>query len=532
METKTNINIITKLLYVFSLLFLLIGVYSSIDADTPDYAGHIDNQECIADNTCISGTVTTLTGYIYNTVANIGSTVSGDIVGSIRGDINSTLWGDFNFVNLNLVNSGSTLSCGSTLSMKIIGSGISTAWGELEIRDSYWCPEKGQVIIGNLYSPTLGTVIFNNSGESQNTVNSLIVASTQAGLSFNGVAVSDDGGVSKMLGKAINYDGSITQAAYIDSQISKTDYKSIINQNIEGLINGLTGKESSLSISSNITNLSNVYNNENNKGLAYYNFNGDNVLGNPSIDGNKGKIIEIKAPSDYSYLNVGKISVSGKKTIIIKGGNLYINSDMYYSNSSSDMLVIVVKRDPNHPENGGNVYINPNVTNLVGMIVADGSILNYDGSNLITNPDSLRRQLFIYGSIMTANSIGGYIPGNSKCPYGADKYNSCDEAQAKKYDFTYLRYFSLRKSTDKDSSGNAPIGFQCYNTTEKLVPRATNSGPFDEMLYAWAGKKKCNIDQSGEANLKTTEKINPFVLEYNSNIQTSDMKILRKNADN
>ena len=38
------------------------------------------------------------------------------------------------------------------------------------------------------------------------------------------------------------------------------------------------------------------------------------------------------------------MEVTGKKTIIVRGGNVYLDADMYYSDANS-MLALVVLRD-------------------------------------------------------------------------------------------------------------------------------------------------------------------------------------------
>lgn len=49
----------------------------------------------------------------------------------------------------------------------------------------------------------------------------------------------------------------------------------------------------------------------------------------------------------------------------MRGGNVYLDTDMHYANADS-MLALVVLRDDGNRSKGGNVYVNPKVTNAVG----------------------------------------------------------------------------------------------------------------------------------------------------------------------
>lgn len=56
------------------------------------------------------------------------------------------------------------------------------------------------------------------------------------------------------------------------------------------------------------------------------------------------------------------------------------------------------------------------------MIIADGSVLSYNGSDVLSghnenDKNALRRQLLIYGAVKSANMIG-----KTEVPYGADEY--------------------------------------------------------------------------------------------------------------
>ncbi len=174
--------------------------------------------------------------------------------------------------------------------------------------------------------------------------------------------------------------------------------------------------------------------------------------------------------------------ISGKRTIVLKWANLYITNNMYYSPTDpNSILGVVVQKDENG--NGWNIYINPSVTNIVGTYVIDGSIMSSnDGINPIwtSNIALLKNQLYIYGSIVSENTIGGSRMSPLKCPSLVN--TSCatiDEAQ--KYDLNYLRRYYLYNGepfgwilTKVIWDGTCPGGV-CSGFNTNLIKKFTSS---------------------------------------------------------
>ncbi|MBC7498344.1 hypothetical protein H7170_01750 [Candidatus Gracilibacteria bacterium] len=154
--------------------------------------------------------------------------------------------------------------------------------------------------------------------------------------------------------------------------------------------------------------------------------------------------------------------ISGKRTLVVRGANLYITRDMYYM-TADDILGVVVQKD--EAGNGGNLYIDPSITNIVGTYILDGSVLSYDGTTEIGvgNITTLKNQLYIYGSIVSENTIGGSRMNPLRCPSLLDV--ACtDVSVAQKYDFNYLRRYYLFGGAP---FGNAKVigGGTCTSTT-------------------------------------------------------------------
>jgi hypothetical protein len=65
---------------------------------------------------------------------------------------------------------------------------------------------------------------------------------------------------------------------------------------------------------------------------------------------------------------------TGTKTVVVEGGNIQINTNIEYLGTNKTLLLIARK---NAAGQGGNVYINPSVTRVDAIIIADGgSVMN------------------------------------------------------------------------------------------------------------------------------------------------------------
>jgi hypothetical protein len=99
-----------------------------------------------------------------------------------------------------------------------------------------------------------------------------------------------------------------------------------------------------------------------------------------------------------------------------------------------------------------NFYIDPSVTNLIGVLYAEGSVMSRNASGLfyygvpsggVARGDiqELKNQLFWQGSIASRNTIAG--AGNELAPEGIDCLpGDTSLSCAQRYDFDYLRRFT------------------------------------------------------------------------------------------
>ncbi|PIQ11310.1 hypothetical protein COW06_03975 [Candidatus Gracilibacteria bacterium CG12_big_fil_rev_8_21_14_0_65_38_15] len=213
----------------------------------------------------------------------------------------------------------------------------------------------------------------------------------------------------------------------------------------------------------------------------------------------------------YQLGNGSNIGISTKKTILVIGGNLYIKSNLYYSNSNG-MLGIIVLKDKQG--NGGNVYIDPSVTNIVGSIFAEKSVISYDGTNELdgTTPvNTLKNQLHIYGNVFSENTIGGSRKTTPECPYYVPAASCTTKEQAQKYDLNYLRRYYLIDASliggaagvkVPASNGKVIGGGTCSNTTGACTGGNTSFA-----------RNITNTNQSYSGNAT--------LIEYNSRTQSS-----------
>lgn len=224
-----------------------------------------------------------------------------------------------------------------------------------------------------------------------------------------------------------------------------------------------------------------------------------------------------------TYSSSSPIKVSGKKTIVIYWGDLYINSDMYYQWNDSILWIIVIK-DKNWK--WWNIFINPNVTNIIWSIFSQYSISSASVSDFTSSPQTikyynwsditnyLRNQLFIYWSVFSENTIGGSI-SPYKCPYYV---SNCNQEQAVRYDLNYLRNYFLSKdnrawtSVQDNSYVNIP-----YNNWKKVWWITCDT--------SWT----CTVWITVLSKLAAADDWYSVVIKYNPNLQTNPPPLFSSN---
>lgn len=299
--------------------------------------------------------------------------------------------------------------------------------------------------------------------------------------------------------------------AFIDSnaELSLSEFKRNIDKNVFLLTKWITAK-----------NDNPISEFDEDEDIYFYDYSGENLNDSSHLE-NQWKILQLW--NWWFSNNFDKIEVKWEKTLIINGGNLYINADIYNNNNNS-ILVIVVKRDDTNKKNWWNIYIDPNVTNIDAILISEWSILNYDWSDVLTIENeiySLRSQLLIYWAISTKNTI--WI---NKSIYWTDDYmiDWEEDFDINKYNLWNLRSFRIVRTDDFNDWVCKDPGkiWALWNITLS----SWSSWILREYAFAW--KKKCYInDSNNDANLRQTEKTSGVVIEYNPMIQVNTPKILK-----
>lgn len=142
---------------------------------------------------------------------------------------------------------------------------------------------------------------------------------------------------------------------------------------------------------------------------------------------------------DYTGNLESQFESSSIQSLIIIWGDLYIHSDITGGSTTLPKGIIVLKNDAGK---GGSIYINQNVKQLKTSIFAEGTIYSGDNSvslynntmtGITTLPDT---QLWVLGSFISRNTIGGAAQGAAVCPFNT---TSCTFETALQYDLNYFR---------------------------------------------------------------------------------------------
>lgn len=102
----------------------------------------------------------------------------------------------------------------------------------------------------------------------------------------------------------------------------------------------------------------------------------------------------------------------GQKVVVVEGGNVQINANIDYSGTGKTLVIVARKSGTN----GGNIYINPSVTRIDAILIADGALINAMTSgttttpkNWVDSPAELSNRLVIYGNVYSFNTRGGSL---------------------------------------------------------------------------------------------------------------------------
>ena len=493
MKSKNRHKIILLIL-ILSILFTIINTYAHNWSKLNSDANYTNNDNW------------TLTWSLINenpNSANYSSWLRWEI---IINTIKSTLFGDFLVKSwkIELYDSINT-NCGSGTTYKIDWNlNISSIfWWDMNIdqNNSFFCPQDSKLWLTFLSQNLWQKIIWE--------INNLtwkIFDTKEIYINW----------ITSIKWNEDNLWKNITDAQYINNitpiswELSKLDLS--INKNITQITKNLNAEI-------NDNNINTIKNDSNNE--KYYYFDYSTQEWNDNSLWNKWKNLTIKNYNfDTNNLSHYKIWVKWKNTIIVEWWNIYINADIYNENDNEDILIIIAKRDNTNTKNWWNIYINPNVTNIDAILIADWSLLSYDGNNALNvidnNSNLLWKQLLIYGSVNTKNIIW-----ENKTVYWTDTYiENWNETESNYYNLVNMRELYITYASNSNLE-------ECWWDDTKIIAKQTNNTVLN---YAFAGKKECFLDDSNIIEgLKTTNKTNSLVIMYNPNLQKIQPYILKNN---
>ena len=236
---------------------------------------------------------------------------------------------------------------------------------------------------------------------------------------------------------------------------------------------------------------------------------------------NKWKILHIW--NDWTW----EIGITWKNTLIVDSGNIHIRSNLYNTDDTNSLLILVAQRWDDWK--GWNIYIDSDVTNIDAILIADGNLISTKTNFLnvlsiqwiIDQTNEIRKQLLIYGSVLSLNSVW-----TDEIPYWADYYDEWTYINNimswSIYDLWNLRTFNLNYwdwwAICSDDTRLVPIDWDWWYLQE-----------------AWAWKRDCyndnnetNIPDPTKNNLRWSDKLNPLIIEYNNRIPFINPYILQK----
>jgi len=252
---------------------------------------------------------------------------------------------------------------------------------------------------------------------------------------------------------------------------------------------------------------------------------GDCASGNVIFfDPPSGGSVTLDAPGDDFVLPPYPV------TLVVRGADLRIADNLIYpSDSEASLGVILLKNDVCGASFGGDAFLHPKPTNVVGAYYLEGSVKSTDqGWNLPDNGgapsrentawyQAFKNQILWEGTILSLNSIGGAVdptwPNDGQnCPVSRRPYvigggfpdPPWDEAV--EYDLAYLReYFQC---------GNLASALSDYDGTGSWKISSCDDGanPFTEIAYDDPlSQEPADDTNAGEA----------VVIRYDSRIQNN-----------
>jgi len=144
---------------------------------------------------------------------------------------------------------------------------------------------------------------------------------------------------------------------------------------------------------------------------------------------------------DFIKINGTTMDGDFHKTIVVVGADAYVGSEVVRGEDGGELGIIVLEDEAG---NGGDLYVDPAVGDLHANIFLDGSLYRGDESGAVIQNEAydgsdLSDQFFIWGSLVSENTVGGYEEG---CTMG-DGTEGGDCLASMQQDLAYTSYFEV-----------------------------------------------------------------------------------------
>jgi hypothetical protein len=137
-------------------------------------------------------------------------------------------------------------------------------------------------------------------------------------------------------------------------------------------------------------------------------------------------------------------------TLVVLGGDVYLEENIT-GDGDGKLGIIVLESDGV----GGDVYVNPDVTDIYANMFLDGSLFSsgaFGWASDTVRTEGLMNQLYLKGSLMSRNTIGGssYRDDDNEFPKG-DGSTTEEYVEAVEYDLNMIRQYRLCHLIDEDT---------------------------------------------------------------------------------
>jgi len=240
------------------------------------------------------------------------------------------------------------------------------------------------------------------------------------------------------------------------------------------------------------------------------------------------EILYVKGDATIS----GNVTWTGYKVLIVDGGNLYIDGNLYNSGDTkatqNKLGLVVIRNTGEDLKDAGNIYVAPEVTNIQAFAVVWGAVFSYDGESKTsitghgefnwadeaTMVSALNKQLIWQGGISSNNTIGGVDEDESgkyyKTGYQILPQNDENLFTARLYDLNYFRYFRKTLHYDENGIPIAEDGTPICEQSEDATSIYDCDSISLEDMYADADKYAEGADHETETNPLYIKYVPPY----------------------